>query len=78
MITSEMRQQIHKLVDEANENELNTLMEVLMPNKSRYTQEEINSFYNRISSFEQSGSNGNSVEKAHANIRRNYNQKYGS
>ncbi len=68
MITSEVRKQIHKLVDEADEHLLDAVLEVLTPSSSRYTQEEINSFYNRIKLFEESGSKGSSVAEAHANI----------
>jgi hypothetical protein len=78
MITSDIRQQIHKLVEEANENQLNTLLEVLSPDKNCFTQDEINSFYNRVTSFEESGSKGNAVAEAHANIRSKYIQKYGA
>jgi hypothetical protein len=78
MITSEVRQQIHKLLDEANEHQLDAVLEVLTPSNSRYTPEEINSFYNRVKLFEEGGSKGSSVEEAHANIRSKYNQKYGA
>jgi hypothetical protein len=78
MITSDVRKQIHKLVDEANEHQLDAVLEVLTPSSSRYTQEEINSFYNRIKLFEEGGSKGSSVAEAHANIRSKYNQKYGA
>jgi hypothetical protein len=78
MITSDVRQQIHKLVDEANEHQLDAVLEVLTPSSSRYTQEEINSFYNRIKLFEEGGSKGSSVAEAHSNIRSKYNQKYGA
>ena len=76
MITSALRQKIHELVDEANDHQLNTLLEVLTPSNSRYTQEEIDSFYKRVKLFEQSGSNGSSVSDTHAKIRSKYNQKY--
>ena len=76
MITSALRQKIHELVDKANDHQLNTLLEVLTPSNSRYTQEEIDSFYNRVKLFEQSGSNGSSVSDTHAKIRSKYNQKY--
>ena len=78
MITSDVRQQIHKLVDEANEHQLDAVLEVLTPTTSRYTQEEINSFYNRVKLFEQSGSKGSTVEEAHANIRSKYKEKHGA
>ena len=77
MITSDVRQKIHKLVDEANEHQLDAVLEVLTPSNSRYTQEEINSFYNRVKLFEESGSKGSSVSEAHVNIRSKYNQKHG-
>jgi hypothetical protein len=70
MITSDVRQQIHKLVDEANEHQLDAILEVLTPTSSRYTQEEINSFYNRVKLFEEGGIKGSSVAEAHANIRK--------
>jgi hypothetical protein len=70
MITSDVRQQIHKLVEEANEHQLHAVLEVLTPSNSRYTQEEINSFYNRVKLFEESGRKGSSVAEANANIRK--------
>jgi hypothetical protein len=69
MNTSAIRQQIHKLVDEANEHQLDAVLEILNQYTSRYTQEEINSFYNRVKLFEESGSKSSSVTEAHANIR---------
>ncbi len=65
-MNSEIRQQIHKLIDEANENQLDAVLEVLQPSPFRYTQEEINSFYLRAKQFEESGSKGYSVEESHA------------
>lgn len=78
MITSDVRQQIHKLVDEANEHQLDAVLEALTPSTSLYTQEEINSFYNRIKLFEESGSKGSSVAEAHTNIRNKYKAKHGA
>jgi hypothetical protein len=69
MINPEIRQKIHKLIDEANENQLDAVLELLQPSHSRYTQEEINSFYLRAKRFEDSGSKGYSVEESHALIR---------
>jgi hypothetical protein len=69
------RQQVHRLVDEDEENLLDALLELLTHSPSRYTQEEINSFYTRIKLFEESGSKGSSVAEAHANIRSNYYQR---
>lgn len=75
MITSDVRQQIHKLVDEANNHQLDEVLELLTHKQSHYTQEEIDSFYNRVKLFEEGGSKGSTVEEAHANIRSNYNQR---
>lgn len=78
MINSEVRLQIHKLVDEANEQQLDAVLEALKPYNNRYTQDEINCFYNRIKLIEESESSGSSVAEAHANIRSKYNEKYGA
>jgi hypothetical protein len=75
MNTSAIRQQIHKLLDEANEHQLDAVLEILTQHTSRYTQEEINSFYNRVKLFEERGSKGSSVMEAHGNIRSKYNSK---
>ncbi len=77
MNTSAIHQQIHKLVDEANEHQLDAVLQILTQHTSRYTQEEINSFYNRVKLFEESGSKGSSVAEAHANIRSKNRHKYG-
>ncbi len=69
MITSDVRQQIHKLVDEANTHKLDEVLEVLTQKRSSYTQAEIDSFYNRVKLFEEGGSKGSTIEEAHANIR---------
>ena len=62
------RLEIHKLIDKANEHQLDAVLEVLTPSNSRYTQEEIDSFYNRVRLFEESGSKGSSVVDAHSNV----------
>ena len=69
MLNSEIRQQIHTLIDQANENQLDAVLEVLQPSSSRYTQTEIDSFYLRAKQFEENGSKGYSVEESHALIR---------
>jgi hypothetical protein len=69
MLNSEIRQQIHTLIDQANENQLDAVLEVLQPSSSRYTQAEIDSFYLRTKQFEANGSKGYSVEESHALIR---------
>jgi hypothetical protein len=73
MVTSAIREQLHKLIDEANDNQLETVLEVLQPS-SRYTDEELNSFYNRIQLFEESGSQGYSVKESHELIRNKFKQ----
>jgi hypothetical protein len=74
MVSSEIRQHIHKLVDEANENQLDAVLEMLEPSSSRYTQEELNSFYQHVKLFEESGSKGYSVTESHEFIRNKYKQ----
>ena len=74
MANSDIRQRIHQLVDKANDNQLDVLLEVLEPSLSRYTPEEINSFYTRVQLFEASGSKGYSVEESHALIRNKFKQ----
>jgi len=69
MLNSEIRQQIHTLIDQANENQLDAVLEVLQPSSSRYTRAEIDSFYLRAKQFEENGSKGYSVEESHALIR---------
>ena len=69
MDTNSIRQQIHKLIEEANDNQLDVILEVLSPTSSRYTQDELNSFYKRTQLFEESGSNGYSVDESHELIR---------
>jgi hypothetical protein len=69
MNTSAIRQQIHKLIDEANEQHLDAVLEVLTPSSSRYTQKVINSFYSRVKFFEESGSEGSSFTEFNGNIR---------
>ena len=69
MTNPDIRRQIHKLIDEASENQLDAVLEMLQPTSSPYTQEQINSFYLRAKEFEASGSKGYSVEESHALIR---------
>jgi hypothetical protein len=72
MDVSTIRQQIHKLVDEANEYQLEAVLKILTASNSLYTQVEMNSFYSRLKLFEESGSEGSSVANAHSNIRSKY------
>jgi hypothetical protein len=69
MNTSAIRQQIYKLVDEANEHQLDAVLKILNQHTSRYKQEEINSFFNRVKFFEESGSKGSSFTEFNGNIR---------
>jgi hypothetical protein len=71
------RQQIHKLVDKANEHQLDAVLEILTQHTSLYTQEEINSLYNLVKLFEEGGSKGSSVTEAHVNISNKYRHKHG-
>jgi lipoate-protein ligase A len=74
MVTPATRQQIHQLIDEANDNQLDIVLEVLQPSSSRYTEEEINSFNQRIQQFEENGSKGYSVQESHELIRNKFKQ----
>lgn len=71
MVTSEIRRHIHKLIDEASDMQLDAVLQVLESSSinNKYTQEELDSFYERVRLFEESGSNGYSVEESHAIIR---------
>lgn len=69
MVTSGSRHQIHQLIDEANDNQLDAVLEVLKPSPSRYTEEELNSFYQRVKQFEENGSKGYSVQESHELIK---------
>ncbi len=74
MINQEVKKELHELLDSADENQLEVIREVLKPSTSRYSQEEIDSFYHRINLFEESGSEGYSVEESHSLIRNKYKQ----
>ena len=73
-MTTEIRNQIHHLVDTANDNQLEVILELLQPSTSRYSKEEITSFYKRIETFEQSENKGYSVEESHQLIRNKFKQ----
>ena len=74
MVQSEIRQKIHKLIDQADENCLDTILEVLQPSSSRYSTKELNSFYNHLNSFDSGGSLGLSVKESHTLIREKFNK----
>jgi hypothetical protein len=71
MINSELRDQIHKLIDKASDTQLDAVLQVLesLSINNKYSKEDLDSFYERIQMFEDSGSNGYSVEESHAMIR---------
>ena len=74
MVQSEIRQKIHKLIDQADENRLDTILEVLQPSSRRYSTDELNSFYNHMNSFDSGGSLGLSVKESHNLIREKFNK----
>ena len=76
MVNSEMRNQIHKLIDKASDTQLDAVLQVLESSSidNKYTQDEIDSFYERIQLFEADGSKGYSVEESHAMIRNKHQQ----
>ena len=67
MITSEIRNHIHNLIDKASDTQLDAVLQVLESSSidNKYTQEDIDSFYERIGMFEDSGSKGYSVKESH-------------
>ena len=71
MVNSEIRDQIHKLIDKASDTQLDAVLQVLESSslENKYTKEELDSFYERITLFEADGSKGYSVEESHAMIR---------
>ena len=71
MVNSEIRDQIHKLIDKASDTQLDAVLQVLESSsvENKYTKEDLDSFYERIIMFEADGSKGYSVEESHAMIR---------
>ncbi len=69
-----IRKELHELIDKADENQLEIVREVLLSSTSRYSNQEIASFYQRINLFEESGSTGYSVDESHSMIRNKYKQ----
>lgn len=71
MINSKIRDQIHKLIDKASDTQLDAVLQVLESSSinNKYSKEDLDSFYERIQMFEDSGNNGYSVEESHAMIR---------
>ena len=71
MVNSEIRDQIHKLIDKASDTQLDAVLQVLESSsvENKYTKEDLDSFYERITMFEADGSKGYSIEESHAMIR---------
>ena len=71
MVNPEIRDQIHKLIDKASDTQLDAVLQVLESSsvENKYTKEDIDSFYERITMFEADRSKGYSVEESHAMIR---------
>jgi hypothetical protein len=71
MVNAELRKQIHKLIDKASDTQLDSVLQVLESSSidNKYSQEDINSFYERLQMFEEGGSRGYSVEESHNMIR---------
>ena len=71
MINSEISDHIHKLIDKASDTQLDAVLQVLESSsiENKYTQEDIDSFYERITLFEADGSKGYSVQESHNMIR---------
>ncbi len=69
MISSEIKQHIHKLIDNADDNQLDAVLEVLEPSSPHYTVAEINSFYKRVEMLDNTINTGYSIEQSHSIIR---------
>jgi len=71
MVSSEIRNHIHKLIDKASDTQLDAVLQVLESSAidNKYSQEDLESFYQRILLFEADGSKGYSVEESHELIR---------
>lgn len=72
---AEKKQNLMHLVEEADENLTELLMEVAKEYNdapTNYSKEELQSFYNIRDEFIKSGKKGKTVEEVHNNVRRNY------
>ena len=76
MINEEIREHIHKLVDNASDTQLDAVLQLLESTSidAKYSKEDIESFYERIQLFEAEESIGYSVDESHASIRNKYKQ----
>jgi hypothetical protein len=71
-MATDIRTQIHQLVDTANDDQLEEVLELLQPSNSNYTKEDIDRFHKIAADFEKDPSRGMSVEEAHSYIRNKY------
>ena len=73
---TDIRIRIHKLIDKASNTQLDAVLQVLESSSinNKYSKEELDSFYERIQMFEDSGSSGYTVEESHAMIRNKHKQ----
>ena len=71
MTTSEIRNRIHNLIDKASDTQLDAVLQVFESSSidNKYTQQDIDAFYERLNMFEDSGNRGYSVEESHNMIR---------
>lgn len=72
MNSSATRDQIHQLIDSANDSQLDAVLNILKPATERYTQAELDSFYERVRLLENNSDKGLSVEASHRLIREKF------
>lgn len=73
MMTTDMRQHVHSLIDKADDAQLDAVLSILDPTASSpYTKEDIDGFSQRVQAFEESGSKGYSIEESHAKSSKKY------
>lgn len=72
MTSSATRDQIHQLIDSANDSQLDAVLSILKPATERYTQAELDSFYERVRLLENNNDQGLSVEASHMRIREKF------
>ncbi|MFC4232676.1 hypothetical protein ACFOW1_12305 [Parasediminibacterium paludis] len=66
------RDQIHQLIDSANDSQLDAVLHILKPATERYTQVELDSFYERVRLLENNSDKGLSVEASHMLVREKF------
>ena len=73
IMTSDIRQKVHALIDEANDIQLNAVLAILDSSAlSPYTSSDIDAFYKRLQMVEEEGG-GYTLEEAHNKIRNRHN-----